>query len=135
MSSKQLYEKTREQSIADFEAQTKDLQREHPDVDFKAVVIEPTMNLMFDIKENLTEDERKKHEDAIALMLQYTGKPAKAERYLWQARDYLKSYPNVLKQFDDIYINQRPVPVMLSQLHEALTQASGQGIQTDSDYL
>ncbi|RKL25636.1 hypothetical protein BFJ68_g267 [Fusarium oxysporum] len=50
MSSKQLYEKTREQSISDFEAQTKDLQKEHPDVDFKAVVIEPTMNLMFDIK-------------------------------------------------------------------------------------
>lgn len=50
MSSKQLYEKTREQSISDFEAQTKDLQKEHPDIDFKAVVIEPTMNLMFDIK-------------------------------------------------------------------------------------
>lgn len=50
MSSKQLYEKTREQSISDFEAQTKDLQKEHPDIDFKAAVIEPTMNLMFDIK-------------------------------------------------------------------------------------
>jgi hypothetical protein len=53
MSSKKLYEKTREQSISDFEAQTKDLQKEHPDVDFKAVVIEPTMNLMFDIKVRL----------------------------------------------------------------------------------
>lgn len=53
MSSKQLYEKTREQSISDFEAQTKDLQKEHPDIDFKSVVIEPTMNLMFDIKVRL----------------------------------------------------------------------------------
>ncbi|EGU80207.1 hypothetical protein FOXB_09290 [Fusarium oxysporum f. sp. conglutinans Fo5176] len=110
MSSKQLYEKTREQSISDFEAQTKDLQKEHPDVDFKAVVIEPTMNLMFDIKENLTEDERKRHEEYITRMLQNTGNPSKAEKYLWQARDYLRPYPDVLKQFDDIYINQRPIP-------------------------
>ncbi|KAH7202374.1 pyridoxal phosphate-dependent transferase [Fusarium oxysporum] len=110
MSSKQLYEKTREQSISDFEAQTKDLQKEYPDVDFKAVVIEPTMNLMFDIKENLTEDERKRHEEYITRMLQNTGNPSKAEKYLWQARDYLRPYPDVLKQFDDIYINQRPIP-------------------------
>ncbi|VZI09852.1 unnamed protein product [Fusarium fujikuroi] len=108
MSSKQLYEKTREQSISDFEAQTKDLQKEHPDIDFKSVVIEPTMNLMFDIKENLTEDERKKHEEYITRMLQNTGNLSKAEKYLWQARDYLRPYPDVLKQFDDIYINQRP---------------------------
>jgi hypothetical protein len=43
-------EKTREQSIAEFEARTKKIQQEHPDVDFKSTVIEPTMNLMFDIK-------------------------------------------------------------------------------------
>ncbi|KAG4283220.1 adenosylmethionine-8-amino-7-oxononanoate aminotransferase [Fusarium proliferatum] len=119
-----LYEKTREQSISDFEAQTKDLQKEHPDIDFKAVVIEPTMNLMFDIKENLTEDERKKHEEYITRMLQNTGNLSKAEKYLWQARDYLRPYPDVLKQFDDIYINQRPIRVMLSELHETFHQAN-----------
>ncbi|RBA18480.1 adenosylmethionine-8-amino-7-oxononanoate aminotransferase [Fusarium proliferatum] len=104
--------------------QTKDLQKEHPDIDFKAVVIEPTMNLMFDIKENLTEDERKKHEEYITRMLQNTGNLSKAEKYLWQARDYLRPYPDVLRQFDDIYINQRPIRVMLSELHETFHQAN-----------
>ncbi|KAF5664338.1 hypothetical protein FHETE_7095 [Fusarium heterosporum] len=113
-------EKTREQSISEFDRRTKDLQKEHPDVDFKATAIEPTMNLMFDIKENLTADERKNHEDLITRMLQNTADPAKAEKYLWEARNYLKPYPDVLKLFDDIYINQRPVPVMLTQLHEAM---------------
>jgi hypothetical protein len=128
-------EKTREQSIAEFEARTKKIQQEHPDVDFKSTVIEPTMNLMFDIKvcastlqlikltqnqENLKEDDRKKHEELITLMLQNTSDPAKAEKYLWEARNYLKPHPNILKLFDDIYINKRPVSVMISQLHEAM---------------
>ncbi|KAI6767724.1 hypothetical protein HG530_005733 [Fusarium avenaceum] len=112
--------KTREESIAEFDQRTKDLQKEHPDVDFKSTVIEPTMNLMFDIKENLTEDERNKHERLITLMLQNTAEPPKAEKYLWEARSCLKPYPDVLKLFDNIYINHRPVPVMLSQLHEAM---------------
>jgi hypothetical protein len=76
------------------------------------------------LQENLTEDERKKHEELITRMLQNTSNPSKAEKYLWQARDYLKPYPDVLKQFDDIYINQRPIPVMLSQLHETFHQAN-----------
>jgi hypothetical protein len=42
--------KTREESISEFDQRTKDLQKEYPDVDFKSTVIEPTMNLMFDIK-------------------------------------------------------------------------------------
>ncbi|OBS20079.1 hypothetical protein FPOA_11800 [Fusarium poae] len=113
-------EKTREQSIAEFEARTRKIQQEHPDVDFKSTVIEPTMNLMFDIKENLKDDDKKKHEELVSLMLQNTSDPEKAEKYLWEARNYLKPHPAVLKQFDDIYINKRPVSVMISQLHDAI---------------
>ncbi|KAM0545595.1 hypothetical protein ACHAPJ_011295 [Fusarium lateritium] len=113
-------QKTREQSISEFIERTKDIQKQNPDVDFKSTVIEPTMNLMYDIKENLTDKERKNHEALITLMLQNTSDPAKAEKYLWEAREYLKPYPDILKLFDDIYINKRPVPVMLGQLHEAM---------------
>ncbi|UZP46537.1 hypothetical protein NXS19_014349 [Fusarium pseudograminearum] len=113
-------EKTREQSIAEFDARTRKIQQDHPDVDFKSTVIEPTMNLMFDIKETLTEKDRTKHEELISLMLQNTSDPEKAEKYLWEARNYLKPHPEVLKLFDDIYINKRPVSVMISQLHDAI---------------
>ncbi|KAJ4251861.1 hypothetical protein NW762_011158 [Fusarium torreyae] len=113
-------QKTREQSISEFIERTKDIQKQNPDVDFKSTVIEPTMNLMYDIKENLTDKERKNHEALITLMLQNTSDPTKAEKYLWEAREYLKPYPDILKLFDDIYINKRPVPVMLGQLHEAM---------------
>ncbi|KAF4945095.1 hypothetical protein FSARC_14517 [Fusarium sarcochroum] len=113
-------QKTREQSISEFIERTKDIQKQNPDLDFKSTVIEPTMNLMYDIRENLNDKERKNHEALITLMLQNSGDPAKGEKYLWEAREYLKPYPDILKLFDDIYINKRPVPVMLGQLHEAM---------------
>lgn len=53
-------------------------------------------------------------------MLQNTGDLAKAEKYLMEARDCLKGHPDILKQFDDIYINKRPVSVILGRLHECL---------------
>jgi hypothetical protein len=59
-------------------------------------------------------------------MLQNTGDLAKAEKYLMEARDCLKGYPDILKQFDDIYINKRPVSVMLGQLHECMTLKNAQ---------
>ncbi|KAM5378667.1 hypothetical protein ACJZ2D_004466 [Fusarium nematophilum] len=117
--------KTREQSIAEFIESTKHIQQEHPDVDFKTAVIEPTMNLTYDIRENLDDDKRKKHEDLITLMLQTTADPVKAEGYLWQARECLAMYPKILKQFDDIYINKRPVGVMIKELHECLSLKEG----------
>ncbi|RSL86740.1 hypothetical protein CEP51_002681 [Fusarium floridanum] len=115
---KPLESKTREASIAEFIDRTKHIQDEHPEVDFTKSVIEPTMNLTYDIKENVEEETRKKHESLITLMLQNTGDLVKAEKYLMEARDCLKGYPDILKQFDDIYINKRPVSVMLEQLHE-----------------
>ncbi|KAJ4309796.1 hypothetical protein N0V84_011305 [Fusarium piperis] len=118
---KPLEVKTREASIAEFIDRTKHIQEEHPEVDFTKSVIEPTMNLTYDIKENVEEETRKKHESLITLMLQNTGDLAKAEKYLMEARDCLKGYPDILKQFDDIYINKRSVPVMLGELHECLT--------------
>lgn len=54
MNTQKPMEKTREQSIAEFDARTRKIQQEHPDVDFKSTVIEPTMNLMFDIKVRLS---------------------------------------------------------------------------------
>lgn len=71
-------------------------------------------------QETLTEKDRTKHEELISLMLQNTSDPEKAEKYLWEARNYLKPHPEVLKLFDDIYINKRPVSVMISQLHDAI---------------
>lgn len=54
-------------------------------------------------------------------MLRSTSDIAKAEKYLWEARECLTSQPEILKQFDDIYINKRPVPVMLGELHRCLS--------------
>ncbi|KAL6354032.1 hypothetical protein LRP88_12584 [Fusarium phalaenopsidis] len=96
---KPLESKTREASIAEFIDRTRHIQEEHPEVDFTKSVIEPTMNLTYDIK---------------------------AEKYLMEARDCLKGYPDILKQFDDIYINKRPVSVMLGQLHECMTLKNAQ---------
>ncbi|KAF5020011.1 hypothetical protein F66182_7976 [Fusarium sp. NRRL 66182] len=124
---------TREQSISEFIERTRDIQKSHPDVDFKSAVIEPTMNLMFDIRENLEEQKRMKHEALITLMLRSAGDAAKAEKYLWEARDYLKPYPGILKQFDDIYVNQMPVSVMISQLHETMILKGDKAVKNSQE--
>lgn len=41
---------TREQSIADSVTSTADLQKSHPHIDWKGAVIEPTVNMAFDLK-------------------------------------------------------------------------------------
>lgn len=50
MNSQQPLDKTREASIAEFIDRTRHIQEEHPEVDFTKTVIEPTMNLTYDIK-------------------------------------------------------------------------------------
>lgn len=54
-------------------------------------------------------------------MFEHIAKPAKAENFLWEARGCLAKYPDMLKQFDAVYVNREPVSVMIAQLHEVLS--------------
>ncbi|RYO83158.1 hypothetical protein DL764_009498 [Monosporascus ibericus] len=112
---------TREQSIADSVKNSDMFQKAFPDIDWKGAVIEPTVNIAFDLKEKLDPATREKHEYLLGQMLVRLDEPDKAEKSFWEARECLVGHPDVLKQFDAVYIrDDRPVPVMLEQLCEAL---------------
>lgn len=46
---------------------------------------------------------------------------AQAEHFFWKARECPEAYPEVLSQFEKIYLNGRPVSVMIGQLNEAFS--------------
>ncbi|RYP77390.1 hypothetical protein DL771_001185 [Monosporascus sp. 5C6A] len=112
---------TREQSIADSVKNAVEFQKAFPDIDWKGGVIEPTINMVFDLKEKLDPATREKHEYLVGQMLVHINESDKAEKSFWEARECLVGHPDLLKQFDAIYIrDDRPVSVMLKQLCEAL---------------
>ncbi|KAE9580108.1 hypothetical protein CGCF415_v010730 [Colletotrichum fructicola] len=112
---------TRTQSIEDSMKRSKEFRDLFPDVDFGGGVIEPTVNLTFDLKEKVDEENRKRHEGLMAEMFEHVAEPAQAEHFFWKARECLEAYPEVLSQFDKIYLNGRPVSVMIGQLNEAFS--------------
>ncbi|RYP21135.1 hypothetical protein DL765_002424 [Monosporascus sp. GIB2] len=82
---------TREQPITDSVKSTDKFQKAFPDINWKGAVIEPTVNMAFGL------------------------------RSFWEARECLVGHPDILKQFDAVYIrDDHPVSVMLKQLYEAL---------------
>ncbi|RYP63565.1 hypothetical protein DL769_006920 [Monosporascus sp. CRB-8-3] len=131
---------TREQSIADSVKSIDEFQKAFPDIDWKGAVIEPTVNMAFDLKvkpnsplsqfiladhkgkkERLDPATREKHEYLIGQMLVHLDESDKAEKSFWEARECLVGHPDVLKQFDAIYTrDDQPISVMLGQLREAL---------------
>ncbi|KAL0943310.1 uncharacterized protein CTRU02_201196 [Colletotrichum truncatum] len=134
--------RSREGMIAESLKNGEDVQKQFPSVDFKGAVVEPTVNLMFDIqvrgsdlviwetpvhfhiyvafKKYVDEAKQRRYNTLMAEMLKNTADPAFAERLLWEARECLIGYPDVLSQFDAIFITKRPIPVMISDLHEVL---------------
>jgi hypothetical protein len=54
-------------------------------------------------------------------LFEHTAEPTKAEKFLWEARECLVGYPDIVKQFDAVYISRGPVSVMIAQLHECLS--------------
>ncbi|KAK3896417.1 hypothetical protein C8A05DRAFT_20602 [Staphylotrichum tortipilum] len=117
---------TREQSIADSVASTAALRTAFPDIDFKTAVIEPTVNMAFDVKvrslcaphpttkqEKLPPATRVKHEVLIGEMLNYLASDKddwaeKAEMAFWAARECLVegAHCEVLEGFDAIYLKR-----------------------------
>ncbi|KAH0422915.1 hypothetical protein CcaCcLH18_12517 [Colletotrichum camelliae] len=116
---------TRETSMEDSMKRTKEFRDLFPDVDFSGGVIEPTVNLTFDLKQKVDEENRKRHGELMAKMFEHIAEPARAEHFFWKARECLESYPEVLLQFDKIYLNCRPVSVMIGQLNEAFSLQNG----------
>ncbi|KAF4901591.1 hypothetical protein CGCVW01_v013305 [Colletotrichum viniferum] len=112
---------TRAYSIEDSLQRSKEFRDLFPDVDFGGGVIEPTVNLTFDLKENVDDENRKRHEGLMAEMFEHVAEPAQAEHFFWKASECLEAYPEVLSQFDKIYLNDRPVSVMIGQLNEAFS--------------
>ncbi|RYP89637.1 hypothetical protein DL770_004215 [Monosporascus sp. CRB-9-2] len=112
---------TREQSIADSVRTTNEFQKAFPDIEWKGAVIEPTVNMAFNLKEKVDPATRERHEYLLGQMLVNLDKSDKAEKLFWEARECLVGHPDVLKQFDAVYIrDDRPVSVMLKQLCEVL---------------
>ncbi|CAI0643390.1 hypothetical protein CGCF415_v002366 [Colletotrichum fructicola] len=113
--------RSREGMIAESMKNGEDIQKQFPSVDFKGAVIEPTVNLTFDIQQHVDDANQRRYNTLMAEMLKNTADPAFAERLLWEARSCLRNYPEVLGQFDSIFISKRPVPDMIRELHEVLT--------------
>lgn len=58
-------------------------------------------------------------------MLERTAEPVLAEKFLWEARECLIDYPEILAQFDAIFIGHQPVSVMMRDLHECMIMKKG----------
>ncbi|KAF9874956.1 hypothetical protein CkaCkLH20_07650 [Colletotrichum karsti] len=117
----QILGRNREDMIAESVKNGEDVQKQFPSVDFKGAVIEPSVNLSFDIQRHVDETNQRRYNTLMAEMLNNTADTAFAERLLWEARKCLENYPEVVSQFDDLFITKRPVPVMIRDLHEVLT--------------
>ncbi|TDZ65263.1 hypothetical protein CTRI78_v003511 [Colletotrichum trifolii] len=113
--------RNREGMIADTLKNGEDVQKLYPDVKFKEAVVEPTVHLTFDIQKYISDANQRRYNTLIAEMLQHTADPGLAERLLWEARACLTSHPDVVAQFDDIFITKRPIPAMIRELHEVLS--------------
>jgi hypothetical protein len=53
-------------------------------------------------------------------MFEHCAEPAKAEKFLWEARECIIGYPEMVKQFDAVFINGSPVEVVVAQMNECL---------------
>jgi hypothetical protein len=53
-------------------------------------------------------------------VFEHCAEPAEAETFLWEARECLVVYPDMLKQFEAVFINGRPVEVVIAQIHDCL---------------
>lgn len=53
-------------------------------------------------------------------MFEHCAEPAKAEKFLWEARECLIGYPEMVRQFDAVFVNGRTVEVVIAQMNECL---------------
>ncbi|WYZ46607.1 hypothetical protein EsH8_IX_000832 [Colletotrichum jinshuiense] len=121
---------TRELSISDSIKRSEEFQELFPDVDFTGGVIKPTINLNFDLQERVDEGNQKKHNALMAGMLEHITDTTEAEKYFWETRGCLANYPEVLAQFEAIYLKNRPISVMVGHLHECLSMKRAADVET-----
>ncbi|KAK1537697.1 hypothetical protein CPAR01_07810, partial [Colletotrichum paranaense] len=112
--------KSREEMIAESVKKNEDVQNLYPQVDFKGAVLEPTIHLTYDIQEHVDETNQRRYNTLIAEMLERTSEPDLAERLLWEARECLTGYPEILAQFDAIFLGQRSASSVIRELHECM---------------
>ncbi|KAK1461970.1 hypothetical protein CCUS01_01560, partial [Colletotrichum cuscutae] len=112
--------KSREEMIAESVKKNEDVQNLYPQVDFKGAVLEPTIHLTYDIQEHVDEPNQRRYNTLIAEMLERTSEPDLAERLLWEARECLNNYPDILAQFDAIFLGQRSASSVIRELHECM---------------
>ena len=53
-------------------------------------------------------------------MFEHCAEPAKAEKFLWEARECIVGYPEMVKQFDAVFVNGGSVEVVIAQMNECL---------------
>ncbi|KXH64747.1 hypothetical protein CNYM01_02061 [Colletotrichum nymphaeae SA-01] len=112
--------KSREEMIAESVEKNEDVQNLYPQVDFKGAVLEPTIHLTYDIQEHVDEPNQRRYNTLIAEMLERTAEPDLAERLLWEARECLTGYQDILAQFDAIFLGQRSASSVIRELHECM---------------
>ncbi|KAK1975817.1 hypothetical protein LZ30DRAFT_736385 [Colletotrichum cereale] len=117
--------KSREGMIAESIKKNEEIQTLYPHIDFREEVIEPTINLTFDIQEHVDEANQRRYNALIDEMLERTAEPDLAERLLWEARECLTGYPDILTQFDAILIGQRSASSVIRELHECMMMKKG----------
>jgi hypothetical protein len=59
-------------------------------------------------------------------MLQTAGEPEKAEEYFWEARACLDNYPDIQRDFDALYLRDRPLSAFLADIHKLRSLKYGQ---------
>jgi hypothetical protein len=64
-------------------------------------------------------------------MFEHCAEPAKAEKFLWEARECIVGYPELVKQFDAVFVNGRSVEVVIAQINECLEVQRGMGAGRD----
>jgi hypothetical protein len=64
-------------------------------------------------------------------MFEHCAEPAKAEKFLWEARECIVGYPELVKQFDAVFVYGRSVDVVIAQINECLEVQRGMGAGRD----
>merc|ERR1712000_469542 len=97
---------TREENISDWAKRDEvaAIKKQHPDVDFKGVVIEPTVNFVFDLQEHVDEDNQKRYSKLMVDLMDPDTSVEEGKKILLEARGCLKDYPKILDQFDGIFM-------------------------------
>ncbi|KAM7206063.1 hypothetical protein V8F20_002845 [Naviculisporaceae sp. PSN 640] len=89
------FTETRKEAIASWAARLDEFQKANPDVDFKGAVVEPTVNIYYDMKERLDPETYTKHQDLMKEMMNHLMPPGYSYSFINPSTSTSNSNTNI----------------------------------------